>query len=1160
MEQVLLERLTDADLPVMFGRYELQSLLGEGGMAKVFRAELRGPAGFRKQVALKVIKAETTAQTKREDINDLIKEACLGGRLKHPNLVDVYELGEVNGQLFISMELVDGVALNRLVRMGVEIPPSVLMEIAVAITAGLVKAHGLVGDDGRVGLVHRDLKPHNILLSWDGAIKVGDFGAAIMRREVSPIQGPAVRTVCGTPSYMSPEQIRGRSVDGRSDLFALALVVSAMVLGENPLGRKYVLNRISAGEELVPPLLTNAVIEELNEAAPGLGPVLLGCLEPDRSRRTSTAEQLMRDFRAIQDRVGHNPRLTDWLPTVARGGDTQVLWQNTVHMTDAGAKADSFDELKTVVFASSSGSRTNLGPQLDGYVGRVNELSELAKCFDEGVRLVTLKGTGGAGKTRLSRRYARTQIEILEGGAWFVDLTEARSPKGVVHAAAVALEVPLGGADFDGLVTQMGYAIAGRGPVLMVLDNFEQVVNHAAETIGRWQSMAPEARFLVTSRESLRLPGEQIFSLSPLSESEAAVLFELRARAAGASWLETAEIRDAITGIVQQLDGLPLAIELAAARAKLLSPVQIRDRLDQRFELLRQGRRGQSERQSSLRGLIDWSWELLKPWEQAALAQLSVFHDGFSMEAAEAVLDLSSWPEAPWSLDVVGSLIDKSLVHARDIRGHNRLSMYVSIQEYAAQKLGDQTSVTASRHASFFSKFGTVSYLESTNTHGGVQRFQVLITELENLLAGMNAALKAGNLSVAAQCGIAAAEVFQMHGPTVPGLELIERLLAQPVTGQVRARLHLLGGQLLRHSGRLSDAREMYTEAISIAQHKNERRLEGVLLTRLGWLSILQSLHDEAMDHFQNALAIHREVGDRMSEGGTLGRMGWLHYRRGNIPEATDHYRRALAIHREIGNRKAEGVQLGNMALMLCEQGQIDEALGSYQRSLSIHREIGNRRAEADGMANLAILHVQQGRFAEAMKHYKRGRSINKLVGNRRGEARVCGNLASLYFEMGEFDKVREHHERALEVYRDIDDVRGLSETLGNLGDFFLQQGEIDLAEQHFVESIAFSNRGHPLCIGVFSASLAMVRLHQNRIDEACALVEHGESFVRGVHQLEMGKFLCKKARVFDAAGNREVAVLALNEAKSIAESLDGGSDSVLVVAIKKTSSDLNFS
>ena len=291
------ELVNGEKLPRRFGRYTILAVVGEGGMARVYQAELQGPAGFRKQVCLKVLKSETTEATEETGTGEslfLIREACIVGRLKHPNIVDVYELGEVDGELFISMELVEGLTLARIIGPGRRLPGAVVMEIAVAIATGLAKAHGLVSDGRPAGLVHCDLKPSNILISWDGAVKIADFGIATTQHDEAGQSMELPEGLRGTPSFMSPEQVLGDELDGRSDLFSLALVLATTALGNNPLGGQYVFRQVLSGEPLRSPLLSEEVVSSLDEVAPGLGEVLVRCLLSDREDRYLDAEYLIR--------------------------------------------------------------------------------------------------------------------------------------------------------------------------------------------------------------------------------------------------------------------------------------------------------------------------------------------------------------------------------------------------------------------------------------------------------------------------------------------------------------------------------------------------------------------------------------------------------------------------------------------------------------------------------------------------------------------------------------------------------------------------------------------------------------------------------------------------------------------------------------------------
>ena len=254
--------------------------------------------------------------------------------------------------------------------------------------------------------------------------------------------------------------------------------------------------------------------------------------------------------------------------------------------------------------------RHNLPRERDAFVGRSADLASVAARFDAGARLLTVLGPAGTGKTRLTRRYGWTWLGDWPGGVYFCDLSDARTLEGVFFVVALALDVPLSKGD---PAVQLGHAISTRGRCLVILDNFEQIVPHAKASVGRWLDRAADAAFLVTSRERLHLAGEEVLPLEPLSvDAEGVELFALRARTQKADFALTPANRATVARIVALLDGLPLAIELAAARIRVLSPAQLLERLSDRFALLA-GARSAADRQATLRGAIDWSWNLLLP-------------------------------------------------------------------------------------------------------------------------------------------------------------------------------------------------------------------------------------------------------------------------------------------------------------------------------------------------------------------------------------------------------------------------------------------------------------------------------------------------------------------------------------------------------------------
>ncbi len=428
----------------------------------------------------------------------------------------------------------------------------------------------------------------------------------------------------------------------------------------------------------------------------------------------------------------------------------------------------------------------NLAPERDAFIGRSTELRLLANALESGVRFVTVLGPGGTGKTRLVRRYALSWLGEWPGGVCFCDLSEARSADGLYFAVALALGVPIGKGD---PTVQLGHAIAARGRCLVILDNFEQVVAHAAESLGRWLDRASEASFVVTSRERLHVDGESVFPIEPLlADSEAIDLFVARARMHRPAFALDAGNRAHVAEVVKLLDGLPLAIELAAARVRVLSPAQIVSRLRDRFALLAGGP-GAAARQSTLRAAIDWSWQLLTVSEQAVLAQCSVFEGGFTLEAAEAVLDLRGLRDALSIVDTIQALVDKSLLRAWLPKASARLElvepyfgMYLSIHEYAAQKLdaaGPQSTAQAQQnHGRFFTGFGTEEALDALFTHGGAKRRQVLTFELDNLVSACRRALARADAEVAVATFRAAQEVLALRGPFNAGAALGDGVLA----------------------------------------------------------------------------------------------------------------------------------------------------------------------------------------------------------------------------------------------------------------------------------------------------------------------------------------------------------------------------------------------
>jgi predicted ATPase len=377
------------------------------------------------------------------------------------------------------------------------------------------------------------------------------------------------------------------------------------------------------------------------------------------------------------------------------------------------------------------------------FFGRARELEKLDALFANNEHIVTLFGAAGAGKTRLALRYAELRSSKYEphGGAWFCDLTDAREESTLYAAVAEALGISSArrGAS-PAMRDALSGAIAARGCALVVLDNCEQIVDAVASAVTAWHRAAPETRFVATSRERLRIEGESVLEVPPLglpdsddvAGAESVQLFVDRARRVRAGYELSGSEAPAVAEIVRRLDGLPLAIELAAARAGVMGARTLLERLTRPLDVLTHGHRDASQRQRTMRGAIEWSWALLDGAERLALAQASVFRGGFSVEAAERVLDLSSVGGAPSVVEVVESLRDKSLLRAyesSETPGEMRLGMYVSIREFASEQLAqdpESTAETQRRHTEYFLAIAD-EWMDARSLHARV--------EFENLAA-----------------------------------------------------------------------------------------------------------------------------------------------------------------------------------------------------------------------------------------------------------------------------------------------------------------------------------------------------------------------------------------------------------------------------------------
>jgi serine/threonine protein kinase/predicted ATPase len=1160
----------------MVDRYLIEGVLGEGGMAMVYLAR---HAELGSLHALKVLSINSQPIRAR-----FRQEGRLQSKLRHPNIVTVTDVIQAWGAPALVMDFVSGPDLAALLHR-CSLSDTQIDRLVRGILRGVRAAHGM-------GLVHRDLKPSNILVEVsDGQLspRISDFGLAKMQSGAEEIRLTRTGVAMGTPGYMAPEQIEdARSVDARADVFSLGAILYEALTGRMAFDGSNILqvwSRITQGE-YVP-------IDRVRKDLPdGVIQAIHGALEPDPDRRIPDVQTLLETWEtgAQSFHLEQEDPAELWKGNTMTGAkalveeQTQRIDRSLLEIREGlGKMARTIDPLllnedegfgspkhgsdqdlvDTILTSPRRGSRNshpgNLPDQVDRFIGRTKELAELKERLFQGVRLLTVMGAGGMGKTRLSLVFGEQNRSTFPGGVWFCDLTEARSEDEILRAVAQTLSVQLSEVE---PARQLAHAIQGRRRTLLILDNMEQVVDHAASTVGSWVRHAPEALFLVTSRVRLGLQAEQIFLLDPLTLAEALQLFEDRARRVRPDFSLSAENREVVVDIVDRLDRMSLAIELAAARVQLMSPGQILERLGQRFRLLQSGRRDQSPRQTTLRGAIDWSWNLLHPGEQAALAQCCVFRGGFTLEAAEAVLDLEPWDA--WPIDVIHSLVEQSLLRRTELHpGQTRLHIYESIREYAREKMGTigavvdpqgQTSTGLEawaalrlRHGHFYAGLGAEDVLETRFWSGNAETRRTFQVESDNLAGAMEFSMEPERLEIQVPATLAWVALQQWSGPYQSALETTDRvLMCEGIEARSQIRLLDVRSTLLWRLGRPDEATSDAEERLALARKLGDQGLVGVCLS--GFASAIRERDrpEECREMYREALELLRRAGDRRGEAEALLGLGGFLQERVAEERSLDLADQALQIGVELGSLRLQAQAMRLRARYYLDLGDMERADADLQGALERARSIELNILIVNVLSIIGTFTKDQGRLEESVLAHAEAIRISRETGNIRKECVLLGNLALVVQLQGDLEQAQELYQETIEISEEIGFVAVATMAVGNLGDMLLSQGRLEESGERLSQAIEAMDDMGLISSGCFRGSLAWVRAQQEDFAGARELLITGEGQLRGVWTFELGRLLCRRAQVEKFAGQPEVALAALDEARQIAEQVGAGPDSDL--------------
>ena len=841
-----------ATLSGRVGPYEILGPLGAGGMGEVFRAR---DTRLERPVALKVLPAEFAGD--RDRLERFRREALSLASMNHPNIATIHGLEPLpGGGLALVLEFVSGETLAARLERG-PLPPAKALAVGGTIAEALVAAH-------EKGIVHRDLKPLNVMFGEHDRLKVLDFGLAKRDRD----EGEDV--VLGSPGYLSPEQALGTPQDSRTDVFAFGCVLYECFTG----------SRAFPGDDVHLAGAAALYLEPDWTALPpgmpdGVAELLARCLAKDVEQRPRDGAELRAALAAI---------------------------------AGAGAPAA----------PAATAAKVRLPAQRTSFIGRAREVEDLAARL-EGARLLTLTGVGGSGKTRLALRVAETVRERYPTGVWFVDLAPLADATRVGDAMVRALELaPEPGRDPADSVA----AAIGDGRALLLVDNAEHVLQQCADLVERLLDACPALAVLVTSREPLGVAAEEVAAIgtlalpqargtvtaAELARSDAGALFAERATQAHPAFALTDANAPVVAEICRRLDGIPLALELAAARARMLSVEQIRSRLDDRFRLLTGGQRGALPRQQTLLAAMQWSYDHLHADEQDLLRRLAVFAGGWTLDQAVAVCTPGG--DEFELLDRLTRLVDKSLVVVESGTDPTRYRFLESVRQFALDLLA-QTDEGPELHARHFEAFLEVARTFEAQGAGRADEnewLRRLDSDHENLLAALAwSDQKPGDGSGGLQLTTALWRYWSSRGMFALARRSFQSALARAgddCPAAVRAHAQVRAGGFALYMGDNEGARPHLVEADRLYAELNDPKGRARASSALATVAAFRQDFADAERRYAASLEQYTLLGEKRGMAHASHGVGYAQTRLGRIGEGREHLAQALALARELGDQR----------------------------------------------------------------------------------------------------------------------------------------------------------------------------------------------------------------------------------------------------------------
>lgn len=1006
-----------------FSQYRIIAPIGSGGMGEVYLAE---DDQLGRKAALKFLATEL--RTKSDHMERFLREARSASALNHPNICTIYEINSQGDAPFIAMEYIEGETVSAMIRRRRRNVRQTV-EIARQVCEALSEAHA-------AGIVHRDIKPANIIVTGRGQAKILDFGLVkLVETDKIPAGSKQFLTqagmIVGTASYMSPEQARGLDIDGRSDVWSLGVVLYEMLTGALPFSGETSTDTIAA-------ILTKTPLppSQLYPELPSdLEKIVLKSLRANRDDRYRSAVDLLKDLREFNRRMEFEEELKRSAAASTsqpRDDDTYIFDNAPTEVVQRQATGVGSGHRKT------SNLRTYVAP----IIGRRGEISDVTQLLrDPAVRLLTLTGIGGTGKTRLAHAAAETMLPEFSDGVFMIELSSVTLPELVPASIAQ----PLGVKDEGGrpLLDVLKDDLADKN-ILLVLDNFEQVVE-AAPQISELLDAAPRLKILVTSRFVLRVTREREFQVPPLSappdellssfentrRNEAVQLFVERAQSADPNFALTEDNGRTIAAICSRLEGLPLAIELAAARARVLSPAEILTKLESRLRFLTGGSRDLPERQRTMQGAIDWSHDLLDETEKTVFRRLSVF-SSFSIDAAENVCSGSNQLDSVEVVDKVTSLLDRSLlVRVDGIGGEHRFGMLEVVREYAetALKSAGEFEESARAHAEYYVGLGEKAepFLQAAQSAEWLDRLE---DEHDNVRTAMQWSLT-NDPAMATRMAAALRNFWLLHSHLGEGYRWLKAAVESDDDPPAHLRFKLMNGLGLasRFRGDYETARKAYIDGLAAGQEAGDK--QGVALSSRGLGLVAMQLGEPAAarNYFESALAISRDLDDKFGVAISLAFLGDLARTEKDFTHARQLFEEALVLFRELDNKSAVSDTLNNLGAACFGGGDFVNAKNHFAEAANYAFDLGNEITISCSMDGFAALEMEKGELITAAKLCGAAEALRESIGYTIEPAEQV--FRDAYFEILKSRLSADELDEAIEIGRAMAPERAIDLAFG---------------------------------------------------------------------------------------------------------------------------------